>query len=172
MWKATYKGIESWHLINHQQSEGNVCGNGFNDGNQGHSCGAHWYAENPHGPWLLSVEPAYSVRCAFFDGNLHLRMPLVPTPDRLKLLHACDQWHSSREVTALIGWQRKFRPNTEANVTLANGTEAQFQTRQRPQLVFGEDGQTPSFLFTSGSFEGNNPDLNMTTHTFAHAFKV
>jgi mitogen-activated protein kinase organizer 1 len=31
------------------------------------------------------------VRCAVFDWCLHLRMPLVTTPARLKLLHACDQ---------------------------------------------------------------------------------
>jgi len=43
-----------------------------------------------------------------------------------------------------------------ANVTLTNGSAARFQTRQRPQLVFHEDG-SPSYLFTSGSFEGNNP---------------
>jgi hypothetical protein len=29
-------------------------------------------------------------RCAFFDANLHSRMPLVPTPARLKFLHASD----------------------------------------------------------------------------------
>jgi hypothetical protein len=28
-------------------------------------------------------------------------MPLVPTPARLKRLHACDQWYSSRVVTLL-----------------------------------------------------------------------
>jgi hypothetical protein len=34
------------------------------------------------------------VRCTFFDRNPHARMPLVPTPLlRLKLDHACDQWH-------------------------------------------------------------------------------
>jgi hypothetical protein len=27
--------------------------------------------------------------------------------------HACDQWHSSRESTALTGWHCKFCPNTE-----------------------------------------------------------
>ena len=32
------------------------------------------------------------VRCAFFDEKLHSRMPLDPTPARLKLLHACYQW--------------------------------------------------------------------------------
>jgi hypothetical protein len=42
------------------------------------------------------------VRCAFFDRNPHSMMPLVPTPVRLKLLHACEQsWHSSRVVTLL-----------------------------------------------------------------------
>jgi hypothetical protein len=30
-------------------------------------------------------------------------MTLDPTHVRLKLLHACDQWHSSRESTALTG---------------------------------------------------------------------
>jgi hypothetical protein len=40
------------------------------------------------------------VRRTPFDRNLHSRMPLDPTHVRLKLLHACDQWHSSRESTA------------------------------------------------------------------------
>jgi hypothetical protein len=40
-------------------------------------------------------------RCAFSDRILHSRMPLDPTHVRLKLLHACDRWHSSRESTAL-----------------------------------------------------------------------
>jgi hypothetical protein len=35
------------------------------------------------------------VRCAFFDRYLRSRMSLVPTHARLKLLHACDQCHSS-----------------------------------------------------------------------------
>jgi hypothetical protein len=39
------------------------------------------------------------VRCAVFDRNLHSMMPLVPTPARLKLLHAYNQWHSSRVST-------------------------------------------------------------------------
>jgi hypothetical protein len=34
---------------------------------------------DPH-MWTRELE----VRCAFFDGNLHSRMPLVPTPARLK----------------------------------------------------------------------------------------
>jgi hypothetical protein len=42
------------------------------------------------------------VRCAFFDINLHSRMLLDPTPVfHLKLLHACDQRHSSRVSTNL-----------------------------------------------------------------------
>jgi len=102
-----------WHIINHQQSQGNLCGSA----EAGHSCGAHFYARDPRGPWRMSSEAVYG-----------------------------------------------------PNVTLTNGSAASFQTRQRPQLVFNNDG-SPSYLFTSGSFEGNNPDLNMTTHTFAHAFK-
>jgi hypothetical protein len=41
------------------------------------------------------------------------RMPLVPTSARLKILHACDQWHSSRVFTPLIGSHCKFRQNTK-----------------------------------------------------------
>jgi hypothetical protein len=53
------------------------------------------------------------VRCAFSDRKLHMRMPLVLMPARLKLLHARDQWHFSRESTALTGWHCKLCPNTE-----------------------------------------------------------
>jgi aryl-alcohol dehydrogenase-like predicted oxidoreductase len=53
------------------------------------------------------------VRCAFFDRNSHSRMPVVPTPARLKLLQACDQWHSSQVSTFLTGSHCKLRPNTE-----------------------------------------------------------
>jgi acyl-CoA synthetase (AMP-forming)/AMP-acid ligase II len=37
----------------------------------------------------------------FLTRNLHSRMPLDPTHVRLKLFHAYDQWHSSRESTRL-----------------------------------------------------------------------
>jgi hypothetical protein len=43
------------------------------------------------------------VPCAFFGRNLHLRMPLVPTPACFSE-QACDQWHSSRVSTFLTGW--------------------------------------------------------------------
>jgi hypothetical protein len=44
----------------------------------------------------------HSVRCTFFDRELHSRMPLVRTPARVKLLlHAWDQCHSSRVFTRL-----------------------------------------------------------------------
>jgi serine/threonine-protein phosphatase 2A regulatory subunit B' len=44
-----------------------------------------------------------SVRCAFSNRILHSRMLLVPTPLLLclKLLHACDQWLSSRSPLLL-----------------------------------------------------------------------
>jgi hypothetical protein len=35
------------------------------------------------------------------------------TPVRLKLLHACDQWHSSRVSTFLTSSHCKSRPNAE-----------------------------------------------------------
>jgi hypothetical protein len=43
-----------------------------------------------------------AVRCVFLKSStriLYSRVPLVPTPARLKLVHAYDQWYSSRVVT-------------------------------------------------------------------------
>jgi hypothetical protein len=50
------------------------------------------------------------------------RMPLDPTHVRLKLLHACDQWHASRGSTPLTGWHCKLRPNTEGQSDQDVGT--------------------------------------------------
>jgi hypothetical protein len=55
-----------------------------------------------------------TVRCAFLDRSLHLRMPLNFAPLlHLKLLHAGDQCHSSRVFTPLTSWYCNSRPNTE-----------------------------------------------------------
>jgi hypothetical protein len=76
-------------------------------------------ARNLDGPFLFSVDHCFLIkgqgtaRCAVFDRNLHSRMQLAPTPARLKRVHACDQWHSSRVITHLTGWHCTFRPNTE-----------------------------------------------------------
>jgi hypothetical protein len=59
-----------------------------------------------------ALHPPSRARCAFSDRDLHSRMPLVPTPARLKLEHACDQWHFSPVSTSYRS-NRKFRPNTE-----------------------------------------------------------
>jgi hypothetical protein len=45
--------------------------------------------------------PCLQAPCAFSDRNFLLRMPLVPTPVRLQLVYACEQWHSSRVATFL-----------------------------------------------------------------------
>eukprot|EP00750_Incisomonas_marina_P008108 INCI15235.1.p1 GENE.INCI15235.1~~INCI15235.1.p1 ORF type:complete len:430 (+),score=59.30 INCI15235.1:234-1523(+) len=110
------EGDGSWHFVNHQQGKNIVCGPSPKD-ERGHSCGAHFFAENPHGPWHMSPDYVYS-----------------------------------------------------ENVMLSNGSAARFQTRQRPQLIFDDATGAPTFLITSGSFEGNNPDLNMTTHTYFQKF--
>jgi hypothetical protein len=61
---------------------------------------------------LLYSQATRGVRCAFSDRNVHARMPLIPTQDRLKLLYACDQWHSSRVYTFLTSSNCKLRRNT------------------------------------------------------------
>jgi hypothetical protein len=48
------------------------------------------------------VDRDCAARCAFFGGNLHSMLPLVRTPARLKVLHACNQWYSSRAFTLLL----------------------------------------------------------------------
>jgi hypothetical protein len=53
-----------------------------------------------------------AARCAFFDRNVHSRMPLIPTPARLKRAGG-HQWHSSRVSTFLTSSHCKLRPNTE-----------------------------------------------------------
>jgi hypothetical protein len=42
-----------------------------------------------------------TVRCAFFNRNLHSRMPLVPPPARLNKARACDQKDASRDFPFL-----------------------------------------------------------------------
>jgi hypothetical protein len=49
-----------------------------------------------------ALAPALEARCALSDRNLHPRMPLDPTHVCLKLLHACNQRHSSRTFTLLL----------------------------------------------------------------------
>jgi hypothetical protein len=72
----------------------------------------------------------HRVRCAFSDRNLHSRMPLDPTHVRLKLLHACDQWHSSRVSI--------FLPvHTENCVQTMKGTTKPTQGRSHSMLIMG-----------------------------------
>jgi ABC-type multidrug transport system fused ATPase/permease subunit len=58
------------------------------------------------------------VRSFFLDGNLHSRMPLVPTllaSSEQSSEQVCDQWHSSRVSTFLTCSHCKLRPNTEGH---------------------------------------------------------
>jgi hypothetical protein len=63
-----------------------------------------------------------------FDGSLRSRMPLIPTPARLKLEHVCDQWHSSRVFTPLTctGRHSKLRRNTAGTVNTKGVARATF----------------------------------------------
>ena len=58
----------TWHIINHQQGGGNVCSPGANFTAEG-SCGAHWFAHNPHGPWTQSPEPVYTENVTLVNGS-------------------------------------------------------------------------------------------------------
>jgi hypothetical protein len=67
-------------------------------------------------------------------------------------------------------WTVSRTPVYDVGVTLENGTQATLQTRQRPQILFSEHGQ-PQVLFNGASFEGNNPDMAVLTHTLAFVFR-
>jgi hypothetical protein len=64
-----------------------------------------------------------SVRCSFFDRNLHSRMPLGPTPARLKRLHACDQWRASWVSTCFTSSHCKLHPTTKGKRNLDQSVE-------------------------------------------------
>jgi hypothetical protein len=70
-------------------------------------------AEEIHGD--RSQSQRESALCgARFPAEIYTRGCILdPTHVRLKLFHACDQWHSSRVSTPLTGSHCKFRPNTE-----------------------------------------------------------
>ena len=57
----------------------------------------------------------------------------------------------------------------DASVTLVNGTTTNYQTRQRPQIIFNKDME-PTHLFNGGGFEGPNQDCEQKTHTYVQAF--
>ena len=55
---------------------------------------------------------------------------------------------------------------------LVNGTMVRFTARQRPQIVFADDGSmTPKFMVTAGSFDGYNQDLYAHERTFIFEFE-
>ena len=81
--------------------------------------------------------------------------------------HGCGAHLYSRDS---YSWTVSKKPAYSSMVTLANGSRVLLLTRQRPQLLFDADG-SPEYLFNGASFEGNNPDLAMLTHTYAFAFR-
>jgi hypothetical protein len=68
-------------------------------------------------------------------------------------------------------WHISKNPVYTNSVVLANGTTKLLKTRQRPQLVFSNDSdKRPLILYNGASFEGDNGDLQMLTHTLAFRF--
>jgi hypothetical protein len=70
--------------------------------------------------WARAVGAPLEARCTVFGKHLHSGMPSGPA--RLKLLHACDQWYSSRVSTMSYRCHRKLRPNTEGATTTLTAT--------------------------------------------------
>lgn len=55
---------------------------------------------------------------------------------------------------------------------LTNGTLAGFTTRQRPQIIFAEDGVTPHYMVQGCNFDGFNSDPNAHQRTCFFEFKT
>jgi hypothetical protein len=56
-----------------------------------------------------------------FDRNSHSKTPLSFMPLlRLNILHAFEQWHSSRMFTPVTCWHCKLHPNTEGESCVGN----------------------------------------------------
>ena len=65
-----------------------------------------------------------AVRCAFFDWGLYSRMPMVPTPARLKFLHACDVINgiplAHSLLSPLTGWHYDSVQTLRATLAASN----------------------------------------------------
>jgi hypothetical protein len=99
------------------------------------------------------------VRCAFLDRNLHSVTPLVPTPARFKLVHACDQWHSSR-VSIFLPVHTVNCDFTLKAAEESSQIEAAFLAN-KPQITFtgGKDHHEYTIVFNQKlTNRTHNPD--------------
>jgi hypothetical protein len=81
-----------WHIINHQQSTGNVCGGP----DAGHSCGVHWCARQPTGPWRQSSIPACVSHSSFFPLFVTLHLCRLLVFAHIAYLRICAQSETHR----------------------------------------------------------------------------
>ena len=81
--------------------------------------------------------------------------------------HSCGAHLFSRDG---VQYSVSPEPTYTGSIPLVNGTMGKLLTRQRPQIIFGPDG-SPTHLFNGASFQGNNPDADMLTHTLAFTFR-
>lgn len=85
--------------------------------------------------------------------------------------NACGVHYFARSLHG--PWTPSLTPVYDGRVTLRNGSAATLLTMQRPQLVFGDDGVTPTHLFVGGSFaEFNRGTTKGVERTFAFEFRT
>ena len=144
-----------------------------------------------HRRLLLKLPPSHPLNSSFFHALSAARSLLLP----LQWVDARGNWHAlthnqgvgnlcgSSDAGHSCGAHLFSRDSYSWGISLggsaygsavrlmSNRSVVNTQTRQRPQLVFSDDVQKrPLFLFNGVSFEGNNGDLNMLTHTLAFEF--
>lgn len=69
-------------------------------------------------------------------------------------------------------WTPSLTAVYNAEAMLKNGSSATFTTRQRPQIVFAEDGHTPRYMVQGCNFDGLNQDLSAHFRTCFFEFKT
>ena len=69
-------------------------------------------------------------------------------------------------------WTPSLTPvYTGTSGTFTNGTAVHFKTRQRPQIIFDEDGTTPKYMLNGGSFDEYNQGTTSLERTFIFEFQ-
>ena len=93
--------------------------------------------------------------------------------------NVCDDGETGHTAGVHLFATAKDGPWTPSNTAvycsdarLTNGTMARFTTRQRPQIIFSDDGlMSPRYMVNGGSFDGWNQDVHAHERTFMFEFE-
>lgn len=156
---------------------GSTCDGSLRGERLGLADAPHWnsteYSKRPGPPIVAPSNGTGSHEDPFLwrdkRGNFHVLTHNQQSGNLCGDSASCGAHLFSRDSRA---WSISKHPAYSSAVRLrSNGSLVHTATRQRPQLVFSDDGEMRPVVLTNGaSFEGNNGDLHMLTHTLAFEF--